>query len=103
MVCNHQYFLVRPLSNCALLILFFLQAAIEIEQTIRRLASHRGVEGLVIFTADGVAFRSTLSRELTKQYSGLIAQLVAKARSTVRTIDPDVSSMFYICTYVPRA
>lgn len=36
----------------------------------------------------GIPIRSTLDNSTTVQYAGLISQLAAKARSTVRDIDP---------------
>lgn len=39
-----------------------------------------------VFT--GIPIRSTLDNSTTVQYAGLISQLAAKARSTVRDIDP---------------
>jgi len=67
-------------------------ASAEVEETIRRLSSHKGVEGIVISTYEGVALKSTLSAELTTRYAGLMSQLVLKARGAVRTIDAEVSS-----------
>ena len=69
-------------------------AAIEVEETIKRIASHKGVEGIIISNFEGVALKSTLSKELTTQYAGLMAQLVTKARSVVRTIDPEDDLVF---------
>ena len=38
----------------------------------------------------GIPIRTTLDNSTTVQYAGLIVQLTAKARSTVRDIDPQV-------------
>lgn len=38
----------------------------------------------------GIPIRTTLDNSTTVQYAGLIHQLTAKARSTVRDIDPQV-------------
>jgi hypothetical protein len=38
----------------------------------------------------GIPIRTTLDNSTTVQYSGLIHQLTAKARGTVRDIDPQV-------------
>jgi dynein light chain roadblock-type len=69
-------------------------AAIEVEETIRRIASHKGVEGIVVCNFEGVSLKSTLSKELSTQYAGLMAQLVTKGRSVVRTIDSDDDLVF---------
>eukprot|EP01029_Cantina_marsupialis_P030111 TRINITY_DN7983_c0_g1_i1.p1 TRINITY_DN7983_c0_g1~~TRINITY_DN7983_c0_g1_i1.p1 ORF type:complete len:101 (-),score=18.28 TRINITY_DN7983_c0_g1_i1:340-642(-) len=60
----------------------------EVEETLKRISSHRGVEGIVIINSEGVPIKSTLSEELTTQYAGLISQLSLKARSCIRTLDP---------------
>jgi predicted regulator of Ras-like GTPase activity (Roadblock/LC7/MglB family) len=71
-------------------------AALEVEETIRRLSSHKGVEGIVISSYEGVALKSTLPKDLTTKYAGLMSQLVVKARGVVRTIDAEVSLPFII-------
>ncbi len=70
-------------------------ASAEVEETIRRLSSHKGVEGIVISTYEGVALKSTLPADLTTRYAGLMSQLVLKARGAVRTIDAEVSSRWW--------
>ena len=75
-------------------------AAVEVEETIRRLSSHKGVEGIIISTYEGVALKSTVSKELTTKYAGLMSQLVLKARGAVRTIDAEVCakpSPYFLC------
>ena len=49
----------------------------------------------------GIPIRTTMDNSTTVQYAGLIHQLTAKARSTVRDIDPQVS--FINCTKVTFA
>jgi dynein light chain roadblock-type len=66
----------------------------EIEDTIKRIASHKGVEGILIFNYEGVALKSTMSRELTTQYAGLFVQLILKARGVVRSIDAENDLVF---------
>ena len=46
----------------------------------------------MICNYEGVALKSTLSKELTVKYAGLMAQLVVKSRGIVRTIDAEVRS-----------
>jgi len=66
--------------------------ASEVEETLRRLKEHKGVQGVVIVNQDGIPIRTTLKQEETVQYAGLITQLCAKARSAVRELDPGVRS-----------
>ncbi|TPX54905.1 hypothetical protein SeMB42_g00127 [Synchytrium endobioticum] len=60
----------------------------EVEETIKRLSSHKGVEGVVIVNMEGIPIRTTLDAEKTVQHAALITQLTAKARSVVRDLDP---------------
>ena len=41
----------------------------------------------------GIPIRTTMDNSTTVQYAGLIHQLTAKARSTVRDIDPQVNEL----------
>jgi dynein light chain roadblock-type len=52
-----------------------LAQASEVEETLKRIRSHRGVEGILIVNNDGVSLKSTLSAELTTQYASLFAQV----------------------------
>uniref|UniRef100_A0A0G4ICD2 Dynein light chain roadblock n=1 Tax=Chromera velia CCMP2878 TaxID=1169474 RepID=A0A0G4ICD2_9ALVE len=60
----------------------------EVEETLNRIKTHKGVHGLIIVNASGVPIRSTLEDKDTLQYSALISQLCAQARSVVRDLDP---------------
>ncbi len=83
------------------------------EDTIRRIQSHKGVLGTLIVNRDGRAIKSSFDREETTKYagrpfpvplpfskmsyaeissfqSGLISQLTTKAVSVVRTLDATV-------------
>ncbi|CAL8104249.1 unnamed protein product [Calicophoron daubneyi] len=60
----------------------------EVEETFKRLLSHKGVIGAIIGSSDGIAIRSSMDNSTTVQYCGLIQQLTAKARSAVRDLDP---------------
>ena len=59
----------------------------EIEETIKRIQSHKGVKGVLIMNSDGIPIRSNLSTEDTEVYAALISQLSIKATSIVRTLD----------------
>eukprot|EP00727_Mastigamoeba_balamuthi_P001672 m51a1_g11501 putative dynein light chain roadblock-type 2-like (160) ;mRNA; r:2678-4989 len=62
----------------------------EVEETLKRIESHKGVVGVVIVNSAGVPIRSTLDNTETQQYAALVTQLASKARSTVRDLDPSV-------------
>jgi dynein light chain roadblock-type len=60
----------------------------EVEETLTRIQSHRGVVGVLILTSSGTAIRSSLPPAETDQYAALISQLATKASSVARTLDP---------------
>merc|ERR1712072_1643428 len=69
----------------------------EVEETLKRISSHKGVIGTVIVNNEGVPIRSNLERsEQTAQYASLISQLAAKARSVVRDLDPQ-NDLTFLC------
>ena len=60
----------------------------EVEETLKRISSHKGVHGILIVSADGNPIRSTLDPTLTTQYAAHITNIAAKARSVIRDLDP---------------
>ena len=60
----------------------------EVEETLKRINSHKGVQGIVIINSDGIPIRSTLEQTLSTNYAAHIMSLASKARSAVRTLDP---------------
>lgn len=60
----------------------------EVEETLKRIQSHKGVLGIIVINQEGIPIRTTMDNSTTVQYAGLILELTAKARSTVRDIDP---------------
>ncbi|KAL9657080.1 hypothetical protein ABK040_002706 [Willaertia magna] len=61
----------------------------EIDETLKRIKSHKGVEGIVIVNSEGIPIRSDfLSDDVKVKYAANITQLVAKARSVVRDLNP---------------
>lgn len=61
----------------------------DVEETLKRISSHKGVIGALIVNAQGIPIRSTLSDEDTFAHAALISQLVAKARRMVVDLDKD--------------
>lgn len=47
--------------------------------------------GILITTHEGTVIRSTLDNIQTQQYSNLIPQIAATAKSAVRDLDPEVN------------
>ena len=60
----------------------------EVEETLKRINSHKGVQGIVIMNTDAVPIRSTMDPQMATKFSGLIKPLADKARSCVRDLDP---------------
>ncbi|GMI31285.1 hypothetical protein TeGR_g6923 [Tetraparma gracilis] len=61
----------------------------EVEETLTRIQSHRGVVGVLILSSTGHAIRSSLDAAATEQYGALLSQLAAKAAAVARTLDPE--------------
>jgi len=59
----------------------------EVEETLKRINSHKGVKGVLIMNSEGIPIRSNLSDEDTENYSALVSQLAIKAHHVVRTLD----------------
>jgi dynein light chain roadblock-type len=59
----------------------------EIEETIKRIQSHKGVKGVMIMNSDGIPIRSNLSTDDTESYAALISQLAMKSSSVIRSLD----------------
>jgi len=60
-----------------------------VEETFKRLQSHKGVIGVIIINSDGIAIRSTLDNDLTVQYAALMSQFTVKARGVVKNLDAE--------------
>ncbi|XP_062842667.1 dynein light chain roadblock-type 1 [Trichomycterus rosablanca] len=60
----------------------------EVEETLKRIQSQKGVQGIIVVNSEGIPIKTTLDNSSTVQYASLLHQLVIKARSTVRDIDP---------------
>ncbi|XP_049880936.1 dynein light chain roadblock-type 2-like [Pectinophora gossypiella] len=60
----------------------------EAEETVRKLATHKGVSGVIIINGEGIPIKSTLENHVSVQYAGLMSSLVDKAKAVVRDLDP---------------
>lgn len=50
--------------------------SIEVEETIKRIQSHKGVKGVLIMNTEGIPIRSNFSPEDTENYASLVSQVV---------------------------
>ena len=62
--------------------------ASEVEETLKRLVSHKGVIGCIVVNNEGVPIKSTLDNATTVQYSGLLNNLVDQAKNMFKELDP---------------
>ncbi|XP_057242601.1 dynein light chain roadblock-type 1 [Malurus melanocephalus] len=60
----------------------------EVEETLKRIQSQKGVQGIIVVNSEGIPIKSTIDNTTTIQYAGLMHSFILKARSTVRDIDP---------------
>eukprot|EP00955_Chlamydomonas_euryale_P030659 322783-Chlamydomonas_euryale.AAC.6 len=58
-----------------------------VDETFKKLQSHKGVLGVVVINADGIAVKSTFDNEQTVQYASLVSHFTTKCRSVVKKLD----------------
>ena len=66
----------------------FLMTAVEVEETLKRIAGHKGVLGTIIVNKEGVVIRTTFDAERAAKTAGALWSNVARAMSSVRELDP---------------
>ena len=67
----------------------------EVEETIKRIQTHKGVIGIIIINNDGIPIRTTMDNQTSTHYGSLIHNLAAKARSVVRELDSTNDLTFF--------
>lgn len=73
----------------------------EVEETIKRIQSHKGVKGVLIMNNEGHAIRSNFSPEDTENYASLVSQ-VSIVFTLVAAITHEVFSYYsYSYSYGP--
>lgn len=60
-----------------------------VDETFKRLQSHKGVIGIVVINSDGIAIRTTFDNDLTVQYAALASHFTVKARGAVKKLDAE--------------
>jgi dynein light chain roadblock-type len=58
-----------------------------VEETEKRLRSHKGVQGFLVMNGDGIAIRSSLDKAETVHYAALVSRYVEKCRFCVKRLD----------------
>lgn len=61
----------------------------QVDETFKRLQSHKGVIGALIVNGDGIAIRSTFDNDITVNYAALVSGFTSKARAAVRQLDSE--------------
>ncbi|XP_023323664.1 dynein light chain roadblock-type 2 [Eurytemora carolleeae] len=61
----------------------------ELEETLKRIGQHEGVQGLMVVNMDGVPVKSTLDNDLTVQYTALLTSLTLQAKNMIKNMDPN--------------
>mmetsp|Transcript_45881 Transcript_45881/g.52928 ORF Transcript_45881/g.52928 Transcript_45881/m.52928 type:complete len:99 (-) Transcript_45881:1327-1623(-) len=59
----------------------------EVEETLNRIKTHKGVKGIIVVDSEGMPIRSTLNPTETQKYAAALSELTLKARNTVRDLD----------------
>ena len=62
-------------------------SALVVDETIKRICSHKGVAGVIIVNGDGIPIKTNLENAVTVQYAALVSLLVSKTRSVVKQLD----------------
>uniref|UniRef100_A0A7S3V519 Dynein light chain roadblock n=1 Tax=Chaetoceros debilis TaxID=122233 RepID=A0A7S3V519_9STRA len=61
----------------------------DVEETLARIRSHKGVEGVLILTKEGAIVHTSLTEKQSKAHAALVSQLTSKASILVESLDPD--------------
>ena len=65
-----------------------------VENTLNRISTHRGVKGVMIVNAKGIAIKSTMNQEQTIEYGSLISQFATNASNLINVLHPDEQITF---------
>ncbi|KAJ7521371.1 hypothetical protein O6H91_19G050700 [Diphasiastrum complanatum] len=60
---------------------------LEVEETLKRIASHKGITGTILTNADGIPIRSTMDPVTTLQYTSYIVPIALKAKNFTYDVD----------------
>ncbi|CAG7833995.1 unnamed protein product [Allacma fusca] len=66
----------------------------DIDDTVKRIAGHRGVLGVIIAARDGMPIKTTMDNTSTVLYVGTAIALFERSQSLVRDVDPSNALQF---------
>ncbi|KAL1924586.1 uncharacterized protein VTP21DRAFT_4240 [Calcarisporiella thermophila] len=61
----------------------------EVDETIKRLSSRKGVYAVIVTDLDGHVVRATLENDRAKEYASHVNKLIGHTRETVAAIDSE--------------
>ena len=61
----------------------------QVEETFKRIHSHKGIIGALVINGEGIAIRSTFENETTVHYAALVSHFVLKARGVIKKLSQD--------------
>lgn len=65
-------------------------SALVVDETIKRICSHKGVAGVIIVNGDGIPIKfQGLENSVAVSYAALVSLLVSKTRSAVKQLGKD--------------
>merc|ERR1712110_247204 len=60
----------------------------ELEETLKRLQNHKGVNGVIVINGEGAVVKTSMDNTATARITSTIGGLITQARSVVRDLDP---------------
>ncbi|KAI6198415.1 Dynein light chain roadblock [Aphelenchoides fujianensis] len=60
---------------------------VDVEETVKRIQSQKGVSGVIIMDSFGRSVRSTFDEETTAQHADVLQQLCEKSKNVVKELD----------------
>lgn len=71
-----------------------LDAKYEVEETIKRIGSHKGILGTIIANSDGIPLKSTMDSASTMQFASYMTPIALQSRDITRDVNPKVCDPF---------
>ncbi|XP_058421359.1 dynein light chain roadblock-type 1-like [Diceros bicornis minor] len=78
-----------PSTGC-----FVLLCEAEVEETLERLHSQKGLQGIIVVNTEGIPIKSTTDNPTTTQYANLMHNFLLQAWSTMHKISPQNDLLF---------
>eukprot|EP01023_Acetabularia_acetabulum_P027660 TRINITY_DN26177_c2_g1_i1.p4 TRINITY_DN26177_c2_g1~~TRINITY_DN26177_c2_g1_i1.p4 ORF type:complete len:105 (-),score=6.33 TRINITY_DN26177_c2_g1_i1:365-679(-) len=66
----------------------------QVEESFKRISSHKGIIGTLVINGDGIVIRSTLETVVSVHYAALVSHFVIKARGVVKQLEQEDELQF---------